>query len=52
MKIEKHIKNTNSNNSACPTGQRSHVSISHQDGRTQHTTHSQHGNTAAQTPRE
>ena len=36
----KQIESTNSNNSACPIGQRSHVRISHQDCRTQHTTHS------------
>ena len=39
LEIEKEIESTNSNNSARPTGQRSHVKISHQDRRTQHPTH-------------
>ena len=39
MKIEKRIESTNCNNSACPAGQRSHIRISHQDCRTQNTTH-------------
>ena len=38
---EKQIESTNSSSSACPTGQRSHATISHQDRRTQHTTHCQ-----------
>ena len=31
LRIEKQVESTNSNNAACPTGQRSHVRISHQD---------------------
>ena len=49
---KKQIESPNSSNSAYPTGHRSHVRISHQDCRRQHTIHSKHGNTAvAQIPR-
>ena len=50
LKIGKPIENTNINDSAHPTGQRRHVRISHRNSRTQHTSHSWHGNTPAQTP--
>ena len=54
LKIAKQVEDTTSNNSACPTGQRSHVKISKYQIRTAvHSTQPKHSDTAvAQIPRE
>ena len=51
LKDEKANRKPKQQHSASPTGQCSHDRISHQNCRTQHTTHCQHGDTAAQIPR-